>query len=505
MKLKSRLRHAALLSVMLPVVCGVVAPRAEAADAPEIKSLKRQVDPVVISGESSRPLWGKEIPKIRLQVRRAGAWAAVPFQIDKVDPDGNYFIATNTVPQDVRDETGIDDTPEPKKRTKRIKAFESDREDFEEAVAAGQMSAKELDDKKRAAYFEENLDILDYNDEVVFMARDAGDQASRESWLSPDGIELEVKDPLNGGKAWAYLFYFTSNPPPLSSDDYISYDPKKDFIVTRLSEIDFDDNNPMLVESIVGKPPGGAVIPNVLDRFKMRIKVKPIGLFCAALNFDENNAKAFTIGYKDGPVRLLRRNVFWIIIGGFKVPLLPKIIMYFKFYENGLAATSDLYVPFNPKYFVCEGSRFTAGLDFRKTTYGARVFTKDNESLIIDGKMSDAEKNRVQPNQDWIAGYLPNRAALMSRMVYDPEMVRHGAKMNFHYLDDETVNDEPEHEPGQHQVGYTIDVKAFPKGKYYVGFQIYTAYDFEPGQVQELLDIDDQPLRVTRTAGPEKK
>jgi len=466
---------------------------------PAKKSLARGVDPVVVSGDTTKPLWGKKTASLRLQVRKDGAWTAIPFQIDKMNPDGEYFIASNTVPQSVRDETGIDDTPEPKKRTKRIKEFESDRDDYEDEVKEGKRAKESLEELRRVAYFEEHLDEIDYNDEVVFMGRDAGDQAARGDWPVPEGIEIEITDPLNGGKAWAYLFFFAANPPPLSSVDYISYDPKKDFITTRLSEIDFNDENPMLVESIVGKPPGGAVIPNVLDRFKMRIKVKPIGLFCAPLNFDENNARAFTIGYKDGPVRLLRRNIFWIIIGGVRLPFAPKIVMYFKFYENGLAATSDLYVPFNPKYFVCEGSRFTAGLDFRKNTYGAKVLTKDNKALIIDGKMSEAEKNRVQPHQDWIAGYLPNRAALMSRMIYDPAMVKHGAKMNFHYLDDETVNDEPEHEPGQHVVGYTIDVKAFPKGKYYVGFQIYTAYDFDEAQIQELLNVDDAPLKVKRT------
>ncbi|MCW5828844.1 MAG: hypothetical protein KIT79_05965 [Deltaproteobacteria bacterium] len=474
---------------------------AQAQEAPAAKSLRREIDPVVVSGDPVKPLWGRKISSLRLQVRRDGAWAAIPFQIDKVDGDGDYFIATSTIPQEIRDETGFEDVPEEKKRARRIKKFEGERKKLERQVEEGKLTQAELDDRRRNAYFEEDLEKLDYNDEVVFMGRDAGDQASWDTWPSPDGVELEITDPLDGGRAWAYLFFFASSPPPLSKDDYITYHPERDFIVTRLSEIDFNDENPMLVESIVGKPPGSPVIPNVLDRFKMRIRIRPIGLFCASLNFDENNARAFTIGYKDGPVRLLRRNIFWIVIAGVRLPFAPKIVMYFKFYENGLAASSDLYVPFNPKYFVCEGSRFTAGLDFRKNTYGARVFTKDNKDLVIDGKMSPAEIDRVKPNQDWIAGYLPSRAALMSRMIYDPEMVRHGAKMDFHFLDDGELEDKPEHEPGQHVIGYTIDVKNFPKGKYYVGFSIYTAYDFEPEQVQELLNVDDNPLKVTGRPG----
>ena len=67
----------------------------------------------------------------------------------------------------------------------------------------------------------------------------------------------------------------------------------------------------------------GTIIPNVLDRFKVRIKVRPTPLFCIPLEFDENNVRAFTIGYKDGPVRVIRRNIFWVVLAGVRIPFAP--------------------------------------------------------------------------------------------------------------------------------------------------------------------------------------
>jgi hypothetical protein len=345
------------------------------------------------------------------------------------------------------------------------------------------------------------MDCLDWNDELVFMGRDSGDRAPKSAWLTPDGLEIRVTDPLNGRMAWVYLFYFNADPPPPSETDYVRYDPAADRVISRLMEIGFLPGKPMIVNSIIGKPPGRPVMPDILDRFKLRIKVNPIILLCAPLYFDENNTRGVTIGYKDGPVRLLRRNLFWVIIAGVKLPFAPRIGMWFKFYENGLSASSDLDLPLDPEYFICDGSTFTAGLDFNKNIDGARIFTRDNADMVVDGKMSDHEKNPARSDQDWVAGYLANKAALISRMIYDPEMIARGTKMDLYYLDDATINAPPEEADGQRMIGYTIGITSLPR-RYHLGFEIYTAYDFEPDQVRELLDIDDSPLVVTGTTEP---
>ncbi|MEW6079603.1 MAG: hypothetical protein AB1724_17485 [Thermodesulfobacteriota bacterium] len=462
------------------------------------KTLSRQLDPVVVSGDATGPFWGRRIDHMRLYARRDGAWAAVPFQIDKVNPDGDYFINGNTIPPEVREAAGFEDLPEEEKRENRIRMFERNRGDYEKRVQTGEITRAQLAELEHIVYTAENMDYLDWNDEVVFMARDSGDRAPTNAWLTPDGLEIQATDPLNGRTGWVYCFHFDNDPPPPSESDYVCYDPAADRVISRFMETGFLPGKPMIVNSIIGKPPGRPVMPNILDRFKLRIKVNPIILLCAPLHFDENNTRGVTFGYKDGPVRVLRRNVFWIMIAGIKLPFAPRIGMWFKFYENGLAASSNLDLPFDPGFFICDGSTFTAGLDFRETIHGARILTRDNTVMIIDGTMNDQEENLARSDQDWVAGYLPSGAALMSRMIYDPEMIARGTKMDLYYLDDASVNDPPEEENGQHMIGYAIGIKSLPR-RYHLGFEIFVAYDFEPSQVQELLDIDDSPLVVTST------
>lgn len=464
------------------------------------KTLKRTLDPVVVGGEKLTRLQGSAIEHLRLYAFQRGQWIPIPYQIDKKDPDGEFIINTNTVPDEVRDEAGFDDTPEYEKREERIDDFEDDRKDFEKQVARGELSREQFERLRREAYHVEVLDELDYNDELVFMARDAGARASKESWLVPDGLELEVRDPLAESTAWVYLFAFGNEVPARSAIDYVDYDPATDTVNARLGVIDFVDDKPLIVESLVGKHPRGIEIPNVLDRFKVRIKVKPAPLFCIPLHFDENNVKAFTIGYKDGPVRVIRRNIFWIIIGGVRLPFAPKIVIYFQFYENGLATKAEVWVPVDADWFVCDGSSMVAGLDLNENARGAKIFTRDNSNIVIDGRMSEAEKNLKIHNQFWIAGYLPNDAALMSRMIYDKRLLEKGAVMDLALVDDDNSLDPPENDPGQHLIGYTMDIGKMPKGRYNVGFQIYVAYDFEPGDVAELLNIDDNPLEVQEAA-----
>ncbi|MEW6776276.1 MAG: hypothetical protein AB1405_08280, partial [Bdellovibrionota bacterium] len=365
------------------------------ADKP--KTLQRTADAMVVSGDPLSALWGKKLDKMRLFSLQGGAFAPIPYQIDKRGTEGDYLIPQASMSEDVMEETGFDQRTDAERRQERIKHFEKKRKDYEENVAKGKMKQADLDEMRRVAYFDERPDELDYNDELVLMARDLGDRVHRSLWPTKEGIELEVEDPLNGEKAWAYLLYFPTSAPPASPKDYVKYDPKGDMVEGQYAKLDFIDNKPLILEQIVGKMPNGGTLPNILDRFKLRIKIKPRLLFCAPLRFDENNTKSFTIGYKDGPVRVIRRNIFWITFGGLKVPFFPKAVIYYVFYDNALIGPTEIYNPFNPKIMPCGGSHFTAGVDLRKSVYGIELYTQDNPSnIVVDGKMNETEKNIVR-------------------------------------------------------------------------------------------------------------
>ena len=163
-------------------------------------------------------------------------------------------------------------------------------------VRRKELTREEFDELERIAHFVEEMAALDYNDELVFMARDAGERADRGGWLADAAVEIELRDPADGSRSWAYLFHFAEDPPPPSDLDYVDYDPGEDTIVSRRLEIDFDNRKPLIIERLVGTPPGQRPLPDVLDRFKLHIHVKPRLLFCLGIDFDENNTRAFTAG-----------------------------------------------------------------------------------------------------------------------------------------------------------------------------------------------------------------
>ncbi len=466
----------------------------------QTRTLTRSADPVVLQGEVLLKVWNRKISSLRVLSKKSGRLEAIPFQIDKLDPDGVYIIPTASMTKAVIDETNWDTRSEEERHKDRLEEFKDDEQDLLRDVKSGKLKQAEFEKKKRRAEWIEKSDEFDYNDEIAFMVHDAGDRAaSAEYPAGADTVEVTVKNPLDGTVAWVYVAAFQTAPPPLSPVDYLTYNAKTDTVESRFAVMDFVDNKPLILEKIVPKnqKEGGKLLPNVLDRFKLRITIKPIMFF--ALNFDENNVKSFTVGYVDGPVRVIRRNVFWIIIGGIKLPFFPKAIVYFKFYENQLQGPTEVFNPFNPKYTLREGSMFTGGVDLRKTVYGSKVSTAGLEKpFVIDGKMTPEETAAAAANsrnRPWFVVYKEeDETGIIARFIMDDELVKKGTTMDFRFVDDGDRDDPPENERGFHYVGYDVDLLTFPKGKYNVAFYQYLAYPYKPGDEKQYLDIYDNPL-----------
>ncbi len=467
--------------------------------ASEAKTLTRSADQVVLKGDLLLRLWNRKATSLRVLAKRDGRIQVIPFQIDKLDPDGQYIIPTASMSKSVIDETNWDTRTEEERRRDRTKAFKSDESRLLKEIEKGKMTQAEFDRRKREAEWTEKADEFDYNDEIALMVKDAGDRADPAEYpADADVVEVTVTNPLDRSRAWIYVAAYRGIPPPLSTVDYITYDPKGDTVESKYAVLDFVDDKPLVLEKIIGKnqKTGGSVMPNVLDRFKVRITIKPIMFF--ALNFDENNVKSFTVGYLDGPIRVIRRNVFWIVIGGIKLPFFPKAIVYFMFYENQLQGPTEIFNPFNPKYTLREGSMFSGGVDLRKTIYGAQVYTAgQTRPFLMDGKMTPDESAMAADgaNKPWFVVYRPEEeAAIIARLIFDEELVKKGTEMSFRFVDDGEREDPPENEKGYQYVGYDVDLLKFPKGKYSISFFQYLASPFKPGEEKQYLDIYDNPL-----------
>ena len=461
----------------------------------------RPFDPMILSGDALTALYGKEIADMRLMAVRGGKLETIPFQIDKRDPDGEYMTLGAKIPKSIVEETDFDDRGEPEKRAERIEDFEDDLKDFKKNVAKGKMTAEQLEEKRRDAYWTEQITQLDYNDELAFMSRDAGDALPVSKWPVKEGIELLLKDTAGSGNAYVYLFFFEKDAPALSAEDYVKYDAKRDRTESPKAIVDFVDDKPMIIEEIYGKR-DGEILENFVDRFKLRIHMKVKPLFCASLNFDENNTKSFTVGYIDGPVRVIRRNIFWITIAGMKLPGIPKATLYYIFYEHGMVGPAVINNPIDPGLVLCDGSYFRAGMDLRKVAYGTHLYTSDNpEGLTIDGVASEHEAKLKRKNQVWMGAYQDaRRFGFIARMTYDEILKKKGATMDLYFREDLDERDEPESEPGTLFVGYEMDMKRFPKGEFNIAFYIYLGPGLANGEERRFLDILDRPIEVTANA-----
>ena len=138
------------------------------------KTFERWPDPVVLDCGLFSSLLSSKVDLLRMYAFSDGEFRPIPFQVDERDAEGNRVY--------------------------------TDGEKANPGDANG---------------------LLDKGEELSFMARDCGDRVSEAAF--PPGVErwqeLELEDPVNGGKGWVYLLYAPETPPPASTKDYIRYLP----------------------------------------------------------------------------------------------------------------------------------------------------------------------------------------------------------------------------------------------------------------------------------------
>lgn len=147
--------------------------------------------------------------------------------------------------------------------------------------------------------------LLDSNDQIVFMARDAGDLAPEDRPITDDvpnvvsWYEIQVSDPLSGQQAWAYVVY-GEDLPPAPSDDYVGFDAGRHKIyspnyVLSLGAV-FNGSDYLSL---------GASQVDLLDRTKVRVLCE-IPFLCP---LDENQLPLVPDDLvRDGPIRVVLRN-----------------------------------------------------------------------------------------------------------------------------------------------------------------------------------------------------
>ncbi|MFN7955043.1 MAG: hypothetical protein U0610_25175 [bacterium] len=442
-----------------PAATPEATPPPATASATETKDLDRRADRIVIFGEDVPALVGSSAGQLVVLAFRDGALSPIPFQMDERNPFG--FLVLDQGP-------------------------------FAEADSDGGR--------------------YDENDELVFLVSDAGDKAPPTAWAAfPDvdlHAEVQLADPVDHHKAWAYVARMKHGEAPRSPTSYVSFDPKADRISTSVFAMGFPDdgegNRRAYPNYLSISTDAGGSGKNLLDRLKLRTDAQILwGLLGFSRSEDEFRSKL--LAWRVGPVRAIRRveTAMHLMFGIYAPPIAVDNI----YYRDFLEAPNLMDVPINLGS-VLSKLEIRVGLDLSHEAHGMHVLTQDNHDVPpLDGVMSDAEKNLVTKGQTWQLATGPG-GTLMSRVIMGPTLP---LEQRLYYLDDDSTTDGPEFVPGVHEIGRDLlgglNIK---KGKHTFNAFLYAISNYHSGDEQRYLAQLDRPLKVdvsgpatvARRAGP---
>ena len=198
--------------------------------------------------------------------------------------------------------------------------------------------------------------VFDDNDEVLWMAGDAGRRAS---WRElPDAgdcaIELEVH--RGAQVTWVYAVA-TGAAAPRSPVRYVTYDPTADRVEGERVAVGFGAPTPRYLAL---RGADGAFGPNLLDRLKVRAHARFLGFI--PLGRDEDDIEYEFSAWRAGPVRVLRREYQWVRLASWlRTPIFETETLMTR---DAMTLPVRLKLNFPPTYLF-GGIEVQAVLDFR--------------------------------------------------------------------------------------------------------------------------------------------
>lgn len=433
-------------------------------------AFSRPEDHVILKGSLFDHIKGRQINNIRVFAFKKGEPVAIPFQIDKLNVDGDYLF-------NIADE---------KEKTEKRK------EAYEDALDEEDISEKKLKELKRRAEWIENPDIFDAEDEMVFMAMDLGEKSGGRPISDALVIEeIKITNPIDDDTGYAYAAFYKDNPPPLSLRKYVNYDPDKDEVYAEQYVLKTEKERPFVFREAMPRFADGRVGENQIDYSWTQVKLD-IKYFLT-LNFDDNNIKGKIVAYMIGPVRVIKRMLCWMQVAFIRVT--PRFTMDMIFYPNGIIAPGVIECPFVPERILNPGSKITIKQDFNDCMIGAKIYTaKSGEAAVIDGKMSNAEKAMNIKDHKWYVVYTEKDGSIFIQIEWDKSL--DDIKTDIVYIDDKDILTDHEDTPGTHTVGFSSDILQFPKGRYMMYINVYLDRTWEVGREKRYINIIANPLKA---------
>lgn len=423
-----------------------------AADELRLKTLKRQVDPVVIRGEAVATLVGYPIENLGLfACNGAGGCLPIPFQIDE-KLKGEYV--------------------------------------FQSGEEAGE---------------DTDHGCLDADDEIAFLTADSGAQVDPDRLPAEAATRVEITliDPADGGRGFVYLLGFKGKA-SRSAIDYVRYDVENNVIETTDYRVSYDPAAPISIGWLSVRRGAGGSDQSVADRQKIRLEAVVKGSFLR-FHRNEEHFRAEVTAYIDGSVRVLRRSRTWLLLV-WKIPS-PSIEMTSTYWKTGMYFPMRVQIPFRISR-IFNRVQMRVYVDTPPQVVG-RVFynARNRNGVSIDGKMSQAEFDLDLRSSDWqvVAGTRPeHREGWFSRQMHQAEQT--GIDMPLYYLDDMAIDDGPENMPGCFGcLGFELTgLEGMAAGETRVEVQMFPLVDYRPGDEKMYLDILNRPLKAEILVLPER-
>ncbi len=272
----------------------------------------------------------------------------------------------------------------------------------------------QIDEVADSSYFTNDDGLLDGDDELAFMAKDAGDRADVSSWIADEAsrshprVELAVSNPLAaGGTGWVYLYRSQALSVGNEVPDYVAYVPPPDGqlgldAVDALSYSMGHADNGFPVDLTVDSGAGGV---DLLDQFKLRGTIKTT---LAPFNITETLIKLLAskndnIQVKDGPVRVIRQmNATVQILPGLIEPdfTVPPFIYYpYSFvFDIEIPSLDDL----DPSAELLDGR---LSIDLNENAVNMKFVSANNPEpgFTVDGSLDthDTAIDNVLPDNNW--------------------------------------------------------------------------------------------------------
>jgi hypothetical protein len=434
-------------------ISGAAEPRLGPSGPPGGKGIHRRYDVITLTGYGLRPLLGVPAENIRMYAARDGKLAPVAFQVDERDGTGRFVLPD------------------------------------------GEARGEDVDGGR-----------LDDNDEIVTMADRLGDRVDRSAWPTgaKRGAEVEVRDPLDGGSGWLYLFAF-DHPPPGSGERLVRRE-GVDKILSEVFTVGFPKERPYFDHFTMKTAGREEFTENLVDRLKIRFRLTFRFLYIPLpYRAGEDDFGRKTVAFREGPIRIIfRQDLLVKLTFGVTFHMEPSDWI---FYEN--QAVSEVIVK-NPYLYKkgalkrIKNAHFLQTVDLDRSATGMRFFNSENTGgVLIDGVMSKAEENLVKRKDRW-AITTGEQAHSVVRIHFRDEM---DPDRDLVYVDDKNKKDWHDRDYGQWgNAGYDVDLKAegsvtlLTSPEYTIVLYFYLPPDFDVERRKEILDILDHPLE-TRLIG----